>query len=115
MSHWENSHFGCFDDDGTLSAAGETEFGAEFGADVEFGLDPLSLTVLGLGAFGASAAAVHHTLAAHHLISNIRNGRSVKVGHAPPKASMAMLDSDNEFEALQAAAQTDPYALGQPL
>jgi hypothetical protein len=109
MTHWVDSHFGCFDDDDALVASGEPDT-----SGAEFGLDPLSLTVLGLGAFGATAAAVHHTLAAHQLIHGIRNGHTMQVAKKP-RVGMAILDSDHELEALQEAAHTDPYALGQPL
>lgn len=114
MHTWTDAHFGVDDLDAPI---GGTD---DFGGDVDFGFDPLTLTVLGLGAVGALSATAHHALSAHHLLMN---GRPRHAAHAPRSAHRAsasahaldVMDSDGELEALSVAAHTDPYALGQPL
>jgi hypothetical protein len=105
-SDWTASHFGCLfgedvgcEDDPSLTAG-----------PVEFGIDPITLLPAVMVAGGTIAYAYRGRIFGHRRRHG-RGGGGVSVEAAPSN----MTDSDNEFEALQYAAQTDPYALGQPL
>jgi hypothetical protein len=122
--HWHDSHFGddsleSIDIGGDPTILSSTD---DFGGDTEFGFDPLTLTVLGLGAVGAVAATTHHTLAAHHILAS----RKLAIERAQAARSRASNRSARQVagggatlsdvsSALTEAIHSDPYALGQAL
>lgn len=127
-SDWSESHFGGSDwTDSHFSGSdwSESHFGCLFGGDVEvdtenlsgpveFGFDPITLLPI-VAVAGATAAFTYRGRLfgrhGHHRHHGGGGGGGASVQAAPSN----MTDSDGEFEALQIAAQTDPYALGQPL
>lgn len=129
--HWVDSHFGLDDDPGldpifdfALGAASDTvdidpdlglvDDGLSIGG-TQFGLDTTSLLLAGAGTVGVLGAIRHFFYGPKHGGHGRAKGRPGTARPAVHAAPANLTDSDGEYEALQIAAATDPYALGQPL
>lgn len=106
-SDWTESHFGCLfgedvgcEDDPSLTAG-----------PVEFGLDPITLLPV-VAVAGATAAFVYRgrIFGHHHRRHHGGGGGGGGVSGATLQST-----SDDMMSAFQEAAETDPYAIGQPL
>jgi hypothetical protein len=138
--HWQDSHFGLDDgsdfgprfDFGMGATSGTVDVDPDLGlaplatgfefstkSESEFGLEPLGLAVTGVATIGVLAAVRHFFYGpkhGHHRRTHGKGGRSAPAARPAVHAAPANLtDSDGEYEALQVAAASDPYALGQPL
>ena len=90
--------------------------GIDFGADVtastvdfgcDFGIEPASMALLGVGLVTGAAATGHHLLSIHHLLNGHKH-------HASPAhaAAAAISVHDAENNALSGPSGADPYQLG---
>lgn len=90
---------------------GFTDIGADLGAETAAAAQPKGSKLLGaLKQWWAK----RHTMKAPSL-GAATMPRARPTAHLNQRITSNLTDSDNELEALQSAAQNDPYALGQPL